>query len=62
MGKIRKLKFPKIVNKSLKIKEFTSNYIKWEKSENQNFLKSLKSHCNQKIVYNRKRSENRIFL
>ena len=43
-GKNPKILIPEIAKKSFKIKELTQNYIKWEKSENQNYLKSSTSH------------------
>ena len=42
MGETRKSKFLKMVKKSLKIRKLRINHIKWEKSQNQNFLKSPK--------------------
>ena len=51
MGKIPKSRFPKMVKKSLKIRNLIWNHIEWEKSENQNFLESLKGNGKSKKSY-----------
>ena len=51
IGKIPKSRFPKMVKKPFKIRKLTWNHIEWEKSENQNFLESLKSHGKSKKSY-----------
>ena len=42
---------PKMLKKSLQIINLTKNHIKWEKSQNQNFLKSSKSHSKSQKSY-----------
>ena len=51
MGKIRKSKFPKMTKKSLKIRKLIWNLIKWEKSQNRDFLKLSKSHSKSENWY-----------